>query len=85
MNRKWEFWGYFLGSILLTKNGGQENDLGGLPKKIYFTSSGGHTPLKAFFLAHPVGVAVVGGALVGAGAYYLMNKLLKKKEEPATA
>jgi len=41
--------------------------------------------IKAFFLAHPVGVAVVGGALVGAGAYYLMNKFLKKKEEPATA
>ena len=47
--------------------------------------------LKAFMLAHPVGVAVVGGALVGAGSYYLMNKFLKKKddvevtEETATA
>ncbi|MEK8016309.1 MAG: hypothetical protein VSS75_005525 [Candidatus Parabeggiatoa sp.] len=42
--------------------------------------------LNAFLLAHPVGVAVVGGALVGAGTYYLMQKFLKKKEEePAAA
>ena len=40
---------------------------------------------KAFILAHPVGVAIVGGALVGVGTYYLMNRFLKKKEEPATA
>ncbi|MEK8018736.1 MAG: hypothetical protein VSS75_017830 [Candidatus Parabeggiatoa sp.] len=40
--------------------------------------------VKAFLLVHPVGVAVVGGALVGAGTYYLMKKFLKK-EEPATA
>ncbi|MEN8220217.1 MAG: hypothetical protein ABFS56_28475 [Pseudomonadota bacterium] len=41
--------------------------------------------VKAFLLAHPVGIAVVGGALVGTGTYYLMGKLLKKKEEPAAA
>jgi hypothetical protein len=33
-----------------------------------------------------VGVAIVGGAIVGAGTYYLMKKFLnKKEEEPATA
>jgi phosphotransferase system glucose/maltose/N-acetylglucosamine-specific IIC component len=41
--------------------------------------------IKAFLVAHPIGVAVVGGALVGTGTYYLMNKFLKKKEEPAAA
>jgi len=35
----------------------------------------------AFLLAHPVGVAVVGGVLVAATTYWLMNKFLKKKEE----
>ncbi|RKZ50461.1 MAG: hypothetical protein DRR16_12580 [Candidatus Parabeggiatoa sp. nov. 3] len=52
--------------------------------------SGAHSALglgslKAFLLAHPVGVAIVGGTLVGVGTYYLMNKLLNKKEETATA
>lgn len=42
--------------------------------------------VKVFLLAHPVGVALVGGALVGAGSYYLMKKFLnKKEEEPAAA
>jgi len=42
--------------------------------------------VKVFLLAHPVGVAIVGGAIVGAGTYYLMKKFLnKKEEEPATA
>ncbi len=36
---------------------------------------------NSFLLAHPVGVAIVGGALVGAGTYFLMKKFLKKKEE----
>ena len=30
--------------------------------------------IKPFLVAHPIGVAVVGGALVGEGAYYLMKK-----------
>ncbi len=38
-----------------------------------------------FLLAHPVGVAVVGGVLVAATTYWLMNKFLKKKEEPTAA
>ena len=32
---------------------------------------------KAFIVAHPIGVAVVGGALVGLLAYYLVKKLAK--------
>ncbi|KHD09190.1 hypothetical protein PN36_00350 [Candidatus Thiomargarita nelsonii] len=40
---------------------------------------------KAFLMVHPVGVAVAGGALVGMGTYYLMNKFFKKKKEPAVA
>jgi Na+/H+-translocating membrane pyrophosphatase len=39
--------------------------------------------MKAFLLAHPVGMAVVGAAIVGAGTYYLVKKFSKKKEEPA--
>ena len=42
--------------------------------------------VQTFILAHPVGVAVVGVALIGAGTYYLVKKFSKKKEEePATA
>ncbi len=40
---------------------------------------------KVFLLAHPVGVAIVGGALIGTGTYLLMNKFLKKKEVPTPA
>jgi F0F1-type ATP synthase assembly protein I len=40
---------------------------------------------KAFLLAHPVGVALVGGVLVGAGTYWVMKKFMGKKEEPAAA
>ena len=39
--------------------------------------------LKAFLVAHPVGVVVVGSALVSAGTYYMMKKFLNKKEEEA--
>ena len=41
--------------------------------------------LKPFLVAHPIGVAVVGGALVGVGVYYLMKKYSKKAEEPSPA
>ncbi|MDM8557887.1 hypothetical protein [Candidatus Parabeggiatoa sp. HSG14] len=47
--------------------------------------------VKPFLLAHPIGVALVGGALVGVGSYYLMKKFSKKPEseeatpEPAAA
>ncbi len=45
-------------------------------------SSGG---VKGFIIAHPVGVAVIGGALIAVGTYYLMKKFLAKKEEPVPA
>jgi hypothetical protein len=41
--------------------------------------------VKGFILAHPVGVAIIGGALVAVGTYYLMKKFLDKKEEPVPA
>lgn len=41
------------------------------------------TASKAFALAHPVGIAVVGGALVGAGVYYIANRWFKKPAEVA--
>lgn len=40
---------------------------------------------KAFAVAHPIGMAVAGGALLGLGAYYAAGKLLKKKPAPAQA
>lgn len=40
---------------------------------------------KAFLIAHPVGVAVLGSALIGAGAYWAMKKLKGEKEESAAA
>ncbi len=40
---------------------------------------------KAFLIAHPVGIAIIGGSLVGAGTYFLMKKFLKKKEEAKPA
>lgn len=39
---------------------------------------------KAFVVAHPMGVAIVGGILVGAGTYYIVKKLFGGKQE-ATA
>lgn len=41
--------------------------------------------LKPFLVAHPIGVAVIGGALIGVGTYYLMKKFSQKKEEPSPA
>ena len=44
------------------------------------------TVAKAFVLAHPVGMSLAGGALLGAGAYWGIEKLLRKKEQaPAAA
>ena len=40
---------------------------------------------KAFLIAHPVGIAIIGGSLVGAGTYFLMKKFLKNKEEAKPA
>jgi F0F1-type ATP synthase assembly protein I len=40
---------------------------------------------KGFLVAHPVGVALVGGVLVGVATYWLMKKYFNKKEEPAPA
>ncbi len=43
---------------------------------------------KGFLVAHPVGVALVGGVLVGAATYWIMKKFFNKKEEesaPAAA
>ncbi|MDM8567142.1 hypothetical protein QUF74_16010 [Candidatus Halobeggiatoa sp. HSG11] len=44
------------------------------------TSQSALTLAKAFLIAHPVGAAIVGGAAIGAGTYFLMNKFLNKKE-----
>ncbi len=44
------------------------------------------TGIKAFALAHPVGLTIVGGALLGIGGYYAVAKLLRKKDDaPAEA
>jgi hypothetical protein len=44
------------------------------------------TVVKSCFLtAHPVGVALVGGILVGAATYWVMKKFFNKKEESAPA
>ena len=41
--------------------------------------------VKPFVVAHPIGMAVIGGVLVGMGTYYLMKKFSKKTEEPSPA
>lgn len=45
------------------------------------------TAAKAFALAHPMGMAVAGGALLGLGTYYAFGKMFGKKKatEPAMA
>lgn len=40
---------------------------------------------KTFVAAHPIGVAVVGGIVIGAATYYLMKKLFGGKKEEANA
>jgi hypothetical protein len=37
------------------------------------------TAAKAFVLAHPLGVAAAGGAVLGLGAYFGIRKLFGKK------
>ena len=49
--------------------------------QIYSTTVG---TLKAILIAHPVGIVVAGGALVGTGSYFLMKKFFNKKKEPVT-
>lgn len=41
--------------------------------------------IKSFVVAHPIGVALVGGVLVGVGTYWVMKKFFNKKDEPAAA
>jgi predicted transporter len=41
--------------------------------------------VKAFLLAHPVGVAIVGGTLIGMGVYYIAKKWSSPKEEAVKA
>ncbi len=38
------------------------------------------TAAKAFALAHPMGMATAGGALLGIGAYYMLGKVFRKKD-----
>lgn len=42
------------------------------------------TAAKAFALAHPMGMAVAGGALLGVASYYTLGKMFKKKEVAPT-
>ena len=39
---------------------------------------------KTFLLAHPIGVAIVGGVLVGIATYYLVKKIAQPAEGAAT-
>jgi pantothenate kinase len=45
------------------------------------------TAVKAFALVHPVGLSIAGGALLGAGTYWGISRLLRKKgsDQPAAA
>jgi hypothetical protein len=43
------------------------------------------TAAKAFLLAHPLGVAVAGGALLGMGTYWAFGKVFGKKKSIAPA
>jgi len=35
---------------------------------------------KSFLLAHPIGVAIIGGILVGTGTYWAVKKFTQKNE-----
>jgi hypothetical protein len=43
------------------------------------------TAAKALLLAHPVGMSLAGGALLGASAYWGVERLLRKKAQAANA
>lgn len=43
------------------------------------------TATKAFVLAHPMGMAAAGGALLGVASYYALGKVFKKKEATVQA
>ncbi len=47
------------------------------------SSVAGIGSIKALLLAHPVSAVIVGGALIGAGTYYLTKKFLNKKDDSA--
>lgn len=38
------------------------------------------TATKAFAIAHPIGAAVTGGAILGVGAYMMLGKMFRKKD-----
>ena len=40
--------------------------------------------VKSFLVAHPVGVAVVGGVVVAGVTFWVLQKFFNKKDEPAT-
>jgi hypothetical protein len=49
-------------------------------------TTGAKSSIMSFVSAHPIGVALIGGALVGVGAYYLAKKLSgKSKATESTA
>ena len=37
--------------------------------------------LKPFILAHPIGVAVIGGSIVGTAAYYILKRANKHEDK----
>lgn len=38
------------------------------------------TATKAFVMAHPIALSVVGGAALGVGAYYMLGKMMGKRK-----
>lgn len=49
-----------------------------MTNEIMGAASGAKTATTAFLVAHPLGVAVVGAALIGGGAYYLGKKMAQR-------
>ena len=48
-------------------------------------ASAAATGVSGFVAAHPIGVALVGGALVGVGVYYLIKSFSPKPKEEGAA